>query len=121
MLRKCQGSHAVPKEKVKQLFWGAKQCQACIEFWVFRHDRINRPDLIDTLRDRWWEALLFEADNMGVLSQCIRKQKQLSLDKIGGTYHSRRGELEDDAYAGAPSCCRAIRGYEIEVNLEVLV
>ena len=108
-------------ERVKQLFWGAKQYQACIELWVFGHDRINRPDLIDTLRDRWWEALLFEADNMGVLIRYIRKQKQRSLDKIGGTYHSSRGELEADAYAGAPNLCKAIRGHEVEAKLEVLV
>lgn len=111
----------MPKEKVKQLFWGAKQYLACIEFLAGRHGRINRPDLIDTLRDRLWEALLFEAGNMGVLIRCIRKQKQLSLDKIGGTYHSSRGELEDDAYAGAPSFCKAIRGHEVEVRVEVLV
>lgn len=109
------------KEKVKQLCWDAKQCHACIELRAFRHDWINCPDLIDTLRDRWWEGLFFESCNMGVLIPCIRKQKRLPSDKIGVFYHSLRGELQDDAYAGALSFCKAIQGHEIEVKSEVLV
>lgn len=35
----------------------------------------------------WLAALFFDAGNMGVLIRCIREQKQLSLDKIGCTYH----------------------------------
>ena len=96
-----------------QLFYST-QIPACL--WFLARDKKNGK-----FRDRRGSTLFIDARKMGILKDRVHRElTEEEIDKIAGTYHAWRGDMDAGQYEDVSGFCKSATIEEIRKNGHVL-